>query len=479
MNFYFDAAQVLDRIDAKHGSIKGIIGSLPGKDRKRTAALVIETLKYKAVLLEVIEAANLLKQERQKITSANLALLLVHDFLLARGIQAGDGPIKQAILRHKTRLHAEFTKMKIRRGVTSNIELAQDGDPRARLIPRYVRVNRNVWTMEEAVEYFVSVGFEQSGDPIESRKSFSIDEHIPDLLLFHPTVQFHEDESYKTGKIILQDKASCFSAAVLAPPAKDNCVVIDATAAPGNKTSHLSALMHNRGKIYAFERDRRRFRTLQHMTTTARCTNVEPLNADFLLAESTDPKYERVTHILLDPSCSGSGIVNRLDHLQDYDENEDGQEERLNKLAAFQLSMILHAMTFPSVTNIVYSTCSVHAAENEEVVSLALSSDEASGKFILARREDVLPSWPRRGLKEKMLEPTDAESVIRCTPGEDHTNGFFVSSFIKVSSTPLKIAINSTSDIQSDSFYMKKRQREVMDRHGGDARIRRPRKRKK
>jgi 25S rRNA (cytosine2278-C5)-methyltransferase len=45
MNFYFEAAKTLDRLDAKQGSIKGLIGSLPEKDRKRTSALIIETLK--------------------------------------------------------------------------------------------------------------------------------------------------------------------------------------------------------------------------------------------------------------------------------------------------------------------------------------------------------------------------------------------------------------------------------------------------
>jgi putative methyltransferase len=45
MNFYFDAAKTLDRLDAKEGSIKGVLATLPEKNRKRTAALVIETLK--------------------------------------------------------------------------------------------------------------------------------------------------------------------------------------------------------------------------------------------------------------------------------------------------------------------------------------------------------------------------------------------------------------------------------------------------
>jgi 16S rRNA C967 or C1407 C5-methylase (RsmB/RsmF family) len=80
-------------------------------------------------------------------------------------------------------------------------------------------------------------------------KGFARDEHIPDLLLFSPQYQFHDDPTYKSGKIILQDKASCFPAVVLAPPTGEDSVVIDATAAPGNKTSHLSMLMCNKGKV--------------------------------------------------------------------------------------------------------------------------------------------------------------------------------------------------------------------------------------
>lgn len=84
----------------------------------------------KPVLLDVIDAAKLLKEER-KITSKNLALVLVHDLLLSNGIQAGDGPVKQAVLRHKTRLNGEFQKIKIKRGAKSAQELARTGDVRA------------------------------------------------------------------------------------------------------------------------------------------------------------------------------------------------------------------------------------------------------------------------------------------------------------------------------------------------------------
>lgn len=141
------------------------------------------------------------------------------------------------------------------------------------------------------------------------------DEHIPELLQFHPVAQFNDDDCLSSGQIILQDKASCFPAKVLAPPAEDGVHVIDATAAPGNKTSHLSAIMKGKGKvrvflnfgmsvpcllnsqIFAFERDRHRYSTLRSMLEKAHCTNVEAMNSDFLLASPSDPKFKNVTHM--------------------------------------------------------------------------------------------------------------------------------------------------------------------------------------
>ncbi|KAL1697648.1 S-adenosyl-L-methionine-dependent methyltransferase [Schizophyllum commune] len=431
MNFYFSAAKTLDRLDSKQGSIKGVLATLPEKDRKRTAALVIETLKYKAALADVIKACGLLAAEK-KITSLNLALVLVHDLLLARGIQAGDGPVKQAVLRHKTRLQGEWTKMKIKRGAKSNEDLAQAGDQRAALIPRYVRVNTNLWSVDEAVKTLQASG-SKLADPFASTSNFQRDAHVPELLLFSPKKAFHDDAAYKSGKLILQDKASCFPPLVLNPPASTKATVIDATAAPGNKTTYLSALMGNKGKLFAFERDKRRFQTLKTMVAKAACKNVTPVNADFLTIDPNDETYRGVTHILLDPSCSGSGIVNRLDHLLETEEENDSQDERLAKLASFQLMMIKHAMKFPAARRIVYSTCSIHAAENEHVVREALASEECcAGNFTLASRDSVLPTWPRREMKEEMGESgADAEGLIRCLPGEDATNGFFVSCFVR------------------------------------------------
>ncbi len=50
-------------------------------------------------------------------------------------------------------------------------------------------------------------------------------------------------------------------------------------------------------KLYAFERDRKRFSTLKSMLSKAHCNNVEAVNSDFLTISPDDPKYGRATHM--------------------------------------------------------------------------------------------------------------------------------------------------------------------------------------
>jgi putative methyltransferase len=113
-------------------------------------------------------------------------------------------------------------------------------------------------------------------------------------------------------------------------------------------------------------------------------------NESFL--DAKPEQYQDVEYILLDPSCSGSGIASRMDHL--LSENE-ASKERLEALAEFQIKAILHAFTFPNVKKVVYSTCSKYREENEDVVAKVL---ELNQKFKLA--ENVFPQWEGRGIKE-------------------------------------------------------------------------------
>jgi 25S rRNA (cytosine2278-C5)-methyltransferase len=109
------------------------------------------------VLLEVIQAADLLQQEKKLLKDKNLVLLLVHDLLLARGIQAGDGPLKQAIMKHKTRLNAELVNVKVKRGTTKVADLAQSnipGDGR-----RWIRINTLRASEKEVLDVLQREGY--------------------------------------------------------------------------------------------------------------------------------------------------------------------------------------------------------------------------------------------------------------------------------------------------------------------------------
>lgn len=79
----------------------------------------------------------------------------------------------------------------------------------------------------------------------------------------------HQLQVYKQKLAQFKDKASCFPAAICSPPWHVH--VIDACAAPGNKTSHLSAIMNNTGQIFAFDISKRRLQILETLTQKAGC----------------------------------------------------------------------------------------------------------------------------------------------------------------------------------------------------------------
>jgi putative methyltransferase len=245
--------------------------------------------------------------------------------------------------------------------------------------PRYVRVNLNKTTVEDIIQYFnTSEEYSYSEEP--SELCFYKDPHLQDLLVFPRGANFHKHKLLVENKIILQDKSSCLSAHVLSAP--KGKFVIDACSAPGNKTSHLSALMGNSGKIFAFEKDEKRFDLLKSFMNQRGCLNVYPIHTDFLQVITNE--YKNVEYILVDPSCSGSGIINQQERKIDSQKNQ----KRIDALSQFQQKCILKAMEFPSVKRVCYSTCSIYEEENEHVVQSVL---EANPSFKLV--ENILPQW--------------------------------------------------------------------------------------
>ncbi|KAM7223871.1 S-adenosyl-L-methionine-dependent methyltransferase [Rhypophila decipiens] len=361
MSLYHEAASILTGSGSSPnahagGSFKSrVFGNKELKSPPaQVYALALESCKWSGVLKEVVENSGLLGVER-KLTPP-LSILLTHDFLVSKSgiaLPASHG-LRQSIERHKARLTSEFTRARLRRNCTSLAELRSKIEHEYRtscgitIHPRWVRVNTLKSTVDEQLEStfkgwevlpsvseLLSSASSSSADQTQGKdnrhKKICLDGNIPNLIAVSPLsgVDLTKTEAYKSGKIILQDKASCFPAYLLDPhPDSEAGDVIDACSAPGNKTTHLASILAERepsllskgkgekrrkSKIFAFEKDRFRAKTLEKMVNIAGSevfTVVNP-GVDFLKVDPFDERYKDVGALLLDPSCSGSGIVGR------------------------------------------------------------------------------------------------------------------------------------------------------------------------
>ncbi|KAM4760053.1 28S rRNA (cytosine-C(5))-methyltransferase isoform 1-T1 [Cyanocitta cristata] len=312
MALYSAAAAVLAGLERGEGGLKSLVYNSGFPHVRQLYALVSETLRYASVLEKLLDGAALLQAEKK--LPPQLAKVLVYDLLFGKGLKCG-GRWKALARRHRARLEAELARMKVRHKVSRNEDLLapeQAVSPAASQVPRYVRVNTLKTCVDDVIDFFKRQGYTYLGKAASveelkalSGKKFLLDLHLPELLVFPAQTDLHDNLLYTSGHIILQDKASCLPAFLLGPVAGSH--VIDACAAPGNKTSHLAAILKNKGQIFAFDVDPKRVATMNTLLTRAGVTGCQLAQQDFLTVDPRDPKYSRVTHILLDPSCSGSG----------------------------------------------------------------------------------------------------------------------------------------------------------------------------
>lgn len=420
---YLAASQILRKVCEGKGAVRTLCYSSSIQNKKALYALVLETARHLHLLKHIIKEADWLKMANRstkalpkniKRVDEFLAAVLLQDFLFTEQLKCSP-EVQKIVESSKARLRAEKVKAQLlfRRegrpeGMTADDEEAQ--------VPRYVRINRCLVPDSQ----IASIISRLSGSLNLPETQIVADLHVKDLLVLPPGTDLTGNQLYRENLIILQDKASCFPPVILNPPS--GAQVIDACAAPGNKTSQLCALVGPEGRVWAFERDTRRFQTLEKLTSAAGVGGrLRNKLADFLTVDPKDPEFAHVTHILCDPSCSGSGMPMSLERgLSTQEGQQSFDQQRLVQLSKFQCMIVKHAMKFPSVQRVVYSTCSIHAQENENVVAEVLRD---CPEFGLVQR--ILPEWPRRGLPDFSF----AEDVIRADSKLDRMNGFFVALF--------------------------------------------------
>jgi putative methyltransferase len=334
--------------------------AIPSTLKRAVFAVTVETLKYRPIIESIIDNTRLLPSF--PTLDLSTALVLVRDLLLGEGFSSPPekrkgsnhhhhnnyhGPAELAVLSLKQDLDTALQHLLEEHNVKSPQDLLTIYNPTASNPPPHPRTARvNTIKLPSINQALLCL---QPHYP-----SVHIDQHLNDVLIFPPKTDLHDHPMVMVGQLILQSKASCMPAHVMQPEA--GWIIIDACAAPGNKTTHLAAMLENAnedkkkkkkeeeggeedvgggnkrtkknkksknttgandgiGKILALDKDAKRLKRLMDNATKAGATHIiEARHVDFL---SLNPdEYSHVDAILLDPSCSGSGTaVSRMDYL--------------------------------------------------------------------------------------------------------------------------------------------------------------------
>ncbi|MEI8035765.1 MAG: RsmB/NOP family class I SAM-dependent RNA methyltransferase, partial [Betaproteobacteria bacterium] len=209
------------------------------------------------------------------------------------------------------------------------------------------------------------------------------------------------------GTIEVQDEGSQLICCLMAPTRHE--MIIDFCAGAGGKSLMLGAMMHNRGRLYAFDTSAARIKKLQPRLARSGLSNLRPQ----VIARETDIRIKRLAgkadRVLIDAPCSGLGTLRRNPDLKWRQSPESVAE-----LVAKQTSILKAAgpLIKPG-GRLVYATCSLLHEENESVVESFLQSNP---KFKLVDCDSLLA-------QQKINLHTGP--YLKLNPHQHSTDGFF------------------------------------------------------
>ena len=171
-------------------------------------------------------------------------------------------------------------------------------------------------------------------------------------------------DTFKKGYFHVQDMASQLCAKAVG--AKEGDIVFDLCSAPGGKAYTVAETMNDKGKVLCFDIYENRVNLIIKGAQRLGLTSIEgrvgdagKYNSDLGLADK----------VLCDVPCSGLGIIRRKPEIK-YK-----SEEELRDLPDIQYTIIDNASNYVKKGGrLVYSTCTLSKAENEDVVEKFLNN---------------------------------------------------------------------------------------------------------
>lgn len=208
----------------------------------------------------------------------------------------------------------------------------------------------------------------------------------------------------EAGELVAQSRASALVVDVLDPRPGER--ILDLCAGPGVKTTQIAARIGGEGEIVAVERDAGRASEIAELCERlGAATIVGVLEAD-AARDDLGGGYDRV---LVDPPCSDLGTL-----ASRPDARWRKSERTVEELARLQAMILARgAAALRPGGRLVYSTCTISARENEELVGAAL---EARGELGAERLDVEHPS---------LASPRDTR-FLQTRPDRDRTDGFFL-----------------------------------------------------
>lgn len=247
------------------------------------------------------------------------------------------------------------------------------------------------------------------------------------LQIFDSQVPVGATPEYLAGQYILQAASSFLPVMALEP--QENERVLDMAAAPGGKTTYISALMKNTGCVFANDANKARTKSLIANIHRLGCKNTIVCHYDAREFPKVIGGFDRV---LLDAPCSGTGVIGK-----DESVKVSRTEKDFIQIPHLQKQLLLSAIdsvdaNSPTGGVIVYSTCSVAVDENEAVVDYALRK-RPNVKLVetgLQIGKEGFTSY--RG---KHFNPA-ISMTRRYYPHIYNVDGFFVAKFKKIAPSP-------------------------------------------
>jgi 16S rRNA (cytosine967-C5)-methyltransferase len=183
----------------------------------------------------------------------------------------------------------------------------------------------------------------------------------------HPALSRHP--LFESGAFEVQDEGSQLLALLLG--ARRGERVVDFCAGAGGKTLAIGAMMRSSGQIYALDVAEKRLQKLRKRITRAGLSNVQP----WLLDSENDPRLAalrgKANRVLVDAPCSGLGTLRRNPDLK-WRQNPTTLAQLQNR----QTAILQAASTLVQEEgSLVYATCSLLKAENEDIISAFLAKN--------------------------------------------------------------------------------------------------------